>query len=285
MEYTNPEIPAGINTTRTHPLKEFTILAGGVLGVIIIAVLVLSLLAEKLAVYVPFSVEQQLLPAVFLNTEQSPGTDTEINTYLQELSSQLAERMAIPEEMTMTIHYVDDEVENAFATVGGHIFIHSGLVELLPHENALSMVLAHEMAHVLHRHPIIAMGRGVVIGLLLSAISGLSADHFTGEVISSTGIITMLGFSREQEREADETALAVVADYYGHTAGSDDLFKTFLRLEEKYAAGKIQFLSTHPLSDNRIQAINQYATAHGWQTDGLLKQLPDVINNIHDKTD
>ena len=285
MEYTNPEIPEGINTTRTHPLKEFAILTGGVLGVLIIAVLVLSLLAEKLAVYVPFSVEQQLLPDVFLYGDENPDTDTEINTYLQDLSAHLAERMTIPEEITMTIHYVDDDVENAFATVGGHIFIHSGLVQLLPHENALSMVLAHEMAHVLHRHPIIAMGRGVVIGLFLSAISGLSADHFTGEVISSTGVITMLGFSREQEREADETALAVIADYYGHTAGSDDLFKALLTLEEKYAAGRVQFLSTHPLSENRILAINQYATAQGWQTEGLLNQLPDVIKDIHDKTD
>ncbi len=285
MEYTNPEIPEGINTTKTHPLKEFAILTGGVLGVIIIAVLVLSLLAEKLAVYVPFSVEQQLLPAVFLNGEENPGTDTEINTYLQDLSAHLAEGMAIPEEMTMTIHYVDNDIENAFATVGGHIFIHSGLVQLLPHENALSMVLAHEMAHVLHRHPIIAMGRGVVIGLLLSAISGLSADHFAGEVISSTGIITMLGFSREQEREADETALAVIADYYGHTAGSDDLFNALLTLEEKYSAGRVQFLSTHPLSENRIQAINQYATDHGWQTEGRLNELPDIIKDIHDKSD
>jgi predicted Zn-dependent protease len=285
MEYSNPEIPEGINTTKTHPLKEFAILTGGVLGIIILAVFILSLLAEKLAVYVPFSVEQQLVPAFFIEEEMNSNTDSDINIYLQDLSAQIAARMDIPDEMTMTIHYVDDDVENAFATVGGHIFIYRDLLRLLPNENALSMVLAHEMAHVLHRHPIMAMGRGVVIGLLLATISGLSADHFVGGVISNTGTITMLGFSREQERAADETALAVVARHYGHVGGAEDLFRTLLALEEKYAAGRPQFLSTHPLSENRIHLIHQYARSSGLQTQGQLTELPAIIKHIGDKTE
>jgi len=39
-----------------------------------------------------------------------------------------------------------------------------------------------------HRHPIIALGRGVIIGLLFSAVTGLSADRFTGQkVVYGTG--------------------------------------------------------------------------------------------------
>ena len=285
MEYTNPEIPEGINTTSTHPLKEFAILSGGVLGLIIVAVFTLGLLAENLAVYIPFSVEQQLVPAVFPDSSAGVDTDSEISAYLQYLSAQLAERMDIPDEMTMTIHYVNNDIENAFASVGGHIYIFKGLIRLLPNENALSMVLAHEMAHVLHRHPIMAMGRGMVIGLLLATVSGLSADHFVGGVISNTGTITMLGFSREQEREADETALTAVAKYYGHVGGAADLFRTLLSLEEKYATGRPQFLSTHPLSENRIHLLHQYARSNDLQTQGQLTELPDIIKHSGDKTE
>ncbi len=70
MEYSNPEIPEGINITKEHPLKEFFILTTGVLAAITIAVVILSLLAEKLAVYVPFSVEQQLIPDSFLEENE-----------------------------------------------------------------------------------------------------------------------------------------------------------------------------------------------------------------------
>ena len=285
MEYTNPEIPEGINTTRTHPLREFAVLTGGVLGTIVLAVFILGMLAQQLAVYIPFRVEQQLLPAVITAMDEEPGPNTEISTYLQELSAQIAAGMDIPEDMAMTIHYVDEDIENAFATVGGQIFLYRGLLRLLPNEDALSMVLAHEMAHVLHRHPIMAMGRGVVIGLLLATISGLSADHFVSGVISSTGTITMLGFSREQEHEADETALSAVASHYGHLGGAEDLFRTLQSMEEKHPGTRPQFLSTHPLGENRINLVHQYADSNGFQMSGQMTDLPAIIRDLKDKTE
>ncbi len=278
MEYSNPKIPEGINTTDEHPLKEFFILSIGVLGLIFVAVIILSLTAEKLAVYVPFETEQSLIPEIW--TQIEPDTESETGRqrreYMQSLSDRLAVHMQLPEEMEITVHYVEEDIVNAFATIGGHIFIYQGLLNQLHSENALAMVIAHEMAHVHHRHPIIAMGRGVVIGLLLSAISGASSDLFVGQVVNETGLIAMLNFNRDQEREADITALNAVNGLYHHVAGTNDLFKALMQAHPDEIEPPV-FLSTHPVTQDRIDDLIEYAQAKGWDTDSALTPIPQNL--------
>ena len=278
MEYSNPKIPEGINTTDEHPLKEFFILSVGVLGLIFVAVIILSLTAEKLAVYVPFETEQNLIPEIWTQIEPDTESETGKQTreYMQSLSDRLAVHMKIPEEMEITVHYVEEDIVNAFATIGGHIFIYQGLLSQLHSENALAMVIAHEMAHVHHRHPIIAMGRGVVIGLLLSAISGASSDLFVGQVVSETGLIAILNFNRDQEREADITALNAVNGLYHHVAGTNDLFKALMQAHPDEIEPPV-FLSTHPVTQDRIDDLIEYAQVKGWDTEAKLTPIPQEL--------
>lgn len=273
MEYSNQEIPEGINTTAVHPLKEFLILTAGVLGAIAILVVILSLLAERLAVYIPFRVEQSLIPEKVLTDDDTSRTAE----YLQKLTRQLARHMDLPDGMEFTVHYSSSPIRNAYATLGGHIYIFQGLLDELPDENALAMVVAHEMAHVFHRHPIIAMGRGVVIGLLLSAVSGISSDHFVGQVITNTGFITVLKFNRDQERQADKTALEILYKHYGHVQGADELFR-LLQNDKNTASEPFLFLNTHPLNAQRVQAIMQLARENSWPMEGKITPLPGFIH-------
>ena len=279
MEYSNPKIPEGINTTDEHPLKEFFILSVGVLGLIFIAVIILSLLAETLAVYVPFETEQDLIPEIWTQIEPEIESETSKQTreYMQSLSDRLAVHMQLPEEMEITVHYIEDDIVNAFATIGGHIFIYQGLLDELHSENALAMVIAHEMAHVYHRHPIIALGRGVVIGLLLSAISGANSDLFVGQIINETGMIVLLNFNRDQESEADITALNAVNGLYHHVAGTNDLFKALMQAHDPDELEPPVFLSTHPLTQDRIDDLIDYAQEKGWDTDTELTPIPQNL--------
>jgi predicted Zn-dependent protease len=276
MEYSNPKIPEGINTTDEHPLKEFFILSVGVLGLVFIAVIILSLLAETLAVYVPFETEQSLIPEMWTQIEPEIESETSKQTreYMQSLSDRLAVHMQLPEEMEITVHYIEDDIVNAFATIGGHIFIYQGLLDELHSENALAMVIAHEMAHVYHRHPIIALGRGVVIGLLLSAISGANSDLFVGQIINETGMIVLLNFNRDQEREADITALNAVNGLYHHVAGTNDLFKALMQAHDPDEVEPPAFLSTHPLTQDRIDDLIEYAREKGWDAETELTPIP-----------
>lgn len=275
MDYSNPEIPEGINTGKQHPLKDFFILTTGVLGGIVIVVFLLGLFAERLALYIPFSFERELFDAV--EREPFASADPEIQTYLEDLTNDLVPYLDLPEEFTINVRFIDDPLANAFATLGGHISIHRGLVELLPNENALAMVVAHELAHIKFRDPIVALGRGVVVGLFLSAIMGTGADRFTGSIISEAGTLTVLGFNRKQEQRADYVALRAVAAHYGHINGADELFKEFIKLENETGGYVPEFFSTHPLSKDRAVKIRQQAEKNQWPITGETTRLPAFI--------
>ncbi|HSR62532.1 MAG TPA: M48 family metallopeptidase [Gammaproteobacteria bacterium] len=275
MDYSNPEIPEGINVSEKHPFKDFLILSAGVFGTLFLAVVILALLAEKLALYIPFEIEQKL---VFEHGIENKS-HMEVTSYLQHISDRLARHMDVPPEMQFNVHYIDAAVKNAYATLGGHIYIYRGIIDMLPHENALAMVIAHEMGHILHRHPVIAMGRGVVIGLLLSAISGLSSEYFVGKVVNSAGMITLLNFTRSQELQADRTGLAAVAAEYGHLNGADELFQSLMNIDGKNRDVPPPFLSTHPLSKDRIEFIHEYARGNNLLLAGDTRDLPAVIRN------
>ncbi len=275
MKYSSPKIPEGINTVEENPLKEFVILSTGIFALILIAVFILGLFAERLAVYVPFKVEQNLAKKILTQKNQDTESETniQIQEYIQSLSNKLAIQMELPEEMEITVHYLEDDTVNAFATLGGHIFIYQGLLNELHNENALAMVIAHEIAHIYHRHPIIAMGRGVVIGLLLSAISGASSDSF---IIEKPSMITLLNFNRSQEKAADITAFAAINGLYGHVGGGNDFFKTLLMQTNREEPPV--FLSTHPLTQDRIDYLIQYTQEKNWNTDIELTPMPKNLD-------
>lgn len=262
MEYSNPEIPEGINTSKDHPLKEFVLLTGGVMASIAALVLVLVLLSDFIVGYIPFSWEQQLsLP--FTAADGADDADSSelipepIQVYLQGLADRISEAQDLPEGMLIKVHYIDDETVNAFATLGGNVFFFRGLLEKLPNENALAMVMAHEIAHIKYRHPIHSLGRGVIIGLVMSVISSSIGDAIMRSFVNEAGYLTVLKFGRDMEADSDEAAMRALLLLYGHLEGADDLFKVLLQASG--GSEPFVFFSTHPLTDNRISNIRNKA--------------------------
>jgi len=240
-------------------------------------VALLAYFAQSLARFIPYRYEVQL--AAPYRSIQPPRTD--VTDYLQRLADGLATAQELPPDMRITVHYVDTDTINAFATVGGHVVVFRGLLEKMPDENALAMVLAHEIAHVKHRHPIQALGRGVVVGLALSVVTGATGNQSLGSVLGDAGLLTVLTFNRAQEEEADETALATLARHYGHVAGADTFFKIVEQLPQRAGKENIPtFLSTHPLSHHRIERLHAIAQKNGWSFDGVVAPFPDLVRGI-----
>jgi predicted Zn-dependent protease len=256
MEYSNPEIPEGINYSKTHPLKEFAILSAGVFGVLFIALMIIVLLADHLAQYIPFRVEKNfhiLVPA----QNDAPAA---LQDYLDGLAKHISKVEALPPGMQITVHYVDSNIVNAYATLGGHIVLYRGLLEKLKHENALVMVMAHEIAHVKYRHVIRSMGSGVAVGIALSMLDSSMGDEVVNEVISGSGQIGMLRFSRAHEQQADEAALRAVQKIYTGVNGAEELFLA-IKAEKKPDFVPV-FLRTHPGIDDRILQIRALEKNH-----------------------
>jgi predicted Zn-dependent protease len=259
MEYENPNIPEGINVGTEHPLKDFALLAIGVLGTIVLLIVILAWSAEYVARFTPFSFEQALIGKfeTTLEADEKPTEDfEEVQRYLESLTARIAAAEGLPDDMTVTVHFMDDETLNAFATLGGHFVIFRGLLERMPSENALAMVIAHEIAHIKHRDPIVAFSRGVTVSVALASMAGLADSPLLGRLFDQAGSLTALKFSREQEAIADDEALEALLEIYGHVHGAETLFEI---LEQASSGEPLAFFSTHPMHSDRITKIKAMA--------------------------
>ena len=273
-EYSNPQIPDGINVSHSHPIADFARLLGGILVVVAVVVGALALAAGYMAKYVPFESERSIAER-FAGSLAESGPKP-VADYLNELTGRIAAAHELPPGMTITVHYVPGPVVNAFATLGGHVAIYEGLMRKMPNENALAMVVSHEIAHVKQRHPISTMGRGIVVGVALTAISTAAGGDVVGHVLGPAGLLAMMSFSREQEREADAEALKALVKVYGHAGGAAETFRT---LRDAFA-GKPRppaFFGTHPLDAERIATIESTVTEQGWPAIGALVPYPAAV--------
>lgn len=263
MKFKNVKVPEGINVSRHSPVADFFILSTGI--VVGFAALAAGLLyfGAALARHTPVSWENALAGALFEGRDPAVNVrTTEIVEELQALADRLSIYIDLPEGMTVTVHYWDDDQINAFATLGGHVFIARGLLERMPNENSLAMVMAHEIAHVAHRDPVAALG-GVVLLQLLLAVALDTAPTSLEQLVTGPNALLLSGFSRETERQADTAGLHAVAGLYGHVAETSTIFEVFLKQPEPP-----ELLSTHPLSRDRIDRIAALARTEGWALDG-----------------
>ncbi|MGB0722436.1 MAG: M48 family metallopeptidase [Gammaproteobacteria bacterium] len=285
MKYESPEIPEGINVSKTHPLVEFAWLLAAVALIGAVLVLTASFAGEWLAGRV--SVEQELSwtsgpDAGWVGSETHPpeAQRARVEQELQVLADRLLPHVPYPEGMPLRIHYSDADTVNAFATLGGHIVFFRGLLERLPHENALAMVMAHEMAHVAQRHPIRSIGRGAGMSLAL-ALMGMDSGNPVNTALGQAGLMTAMSFSREQEREADRIALDAVNALYGHVGGAGDLFRVFQELRaEQGDVWRPEFASTHPSDEGRIQRLADLSGELGFPTRNTRTPLPALIRTL-----
>ena len=278
MRYENRQTAEGINVTPHNPVAHLLKLLVAAVVVIVLVVVLVNVFASKLGRLVPFRYEQALMQHV---TYDFAGEDesAEMQEYLNTLVQRLSPLLNVPEDIEINLHHNSDGVFNAYATFGGNVVFYSGLLGQLPHENALAMVVAHEISHVLHRDPVAGLGGGLASMAALMALTGNTGAGTVGSLLSKTGMVTQMKFSRDMERAADQAALKAVSQLYGHVNGTDELFKVLDQLtssetdEEESALDA--FTATHPLHQERIDAIATWAAQNGWPTTGDLTPLPE----------
>jgi len=163
------------------------------------------------------------------------------------------------DEFDWTVKIIDDEdVLNAFATPGGHIYVYTGLINFLKDEDHFAGVLAHEIAHADQRHSVKQLQQNYGISLLLSIVLGSDAGALQQIAGQVAGTLAGLQFSRSAESEADAYSVEYLAgsDYYACDGASG----FFIKLNDEAQQGNPpEFLSTHPNPENRIEDIERLA--------------------------
>ena len=146
----------------------------------------------------------------------------------------------------------DNKEVNAFAAPGGVIVVYTGLIKQTDQPEELAGVLAHEVAHVEQRHSLRHLIKHAGLSVLLSLAIGDWSGSMLGGWIST---VTQMKFSRNAEMEADKEGLQRMVK-----AGWDPRFMVsfFSKLAKKDNQPEaLSLLSTHPTSEERMQALRQ----------------------------
>ncbi len=234
-------------------IRKFLTLSIGIVVVVVGLGLAVFASIDELAPLVSFEMEQSLSRPY----ASALPRDEIMDEYLQVLTEKLLAVQNLPAGMQVMVHYVDSDESTAFSTVGGHIFVFRGMLEKLPHENALVMLLAHEIAHIKYRHPLKGLGKGVVASLMLSMMFGTAYSDTIDKVFHDTGLLTVLKFSQSQEILADEEGMRIYYQYYRHLNGMSDLYRVIEDNQPQIMLG-----SSYPGIQSDISARRQNIKQH-----------------------
>ncbi len=257
MQYQNPRLPDDVNVSHNHPLKTFIKLLAMAATLAIIVILSLNLFAQAVAKAIPFRFETAIAERFATSETEKKEKPSVPQFYLQDLADKILAQSDAPEDVKITVHYSNENVINAFATLGGNVYFYKGLVEKLKSEQALAMVMAHEIAHIVNRDPITALGRGLSTAIALSAIFGSSDNALIRRFIGGGEMLTSLKYSRDHERNADADGYDWVYKLYGHTCGAEELFELFESLNSDDETHLPEILTTHPYASKRLQGIRE----------------------------
>jgi beta-barrel assembly-enhancing protease len=175
--------------------------------------------------------------------------------YINQLGNQIA-RLADPRGFAYTFYIVNAPEVNAFAVPGGHIYINRGLIERSSTMSELAGVLAHEVAHVAHRHGIDQWRRAqqanTTLGLIYGVLLGRPPSGIEQVGIQAGGAAVFAGYSRDAEREADATAIEYLIRSGIHPRGMVTMFETLMAERQRNPGAVEQWFSTHPTTEERI---------------------------------
>ncbi len=208
-----------------------------------IQVIQLTSLSDKQEVALGGQINDEILKQVRLNN------DPEINNYVKQIGARLVPNCDRP-NLPYTFQVVNDDSINAFATMGGYVYVHTGLLKAAETEAEVAGVIAHEIAHITNKHALKQMRQRIIAGGLADA-AGVDNN-----VLVAVGVEVGLNLpkSRRDEYQADQDGLKTVIRSGYAPSGMIAFFRKLLN-----AGGGFMptLLRTHPHTEDRIARLEQ----------------------------
>ncbi len=163
---------------------------------------------------------------------------------------------------------IESDEMNALSAPGGFVFISRGLLRRLKDEDSVAAVLAHEVAHIVHRDGVSAIANSNLFGALTDAPLQAAAigmnnssipvdlapltELFSTSVTDLTERLLVTGYDRSQEYKADEYAVELL-----RRAGyrSDSVARVLEIVQSSAATEHGGWFDTHPAAKKRIEEL------------------------------
>jgi len=199
-----------------------------------------------------------------LVTQYPPFENRAANLYINTLGQALAQVSDLPETFNGYHFLILDSNEiNAFAAPGGLIFVTRGMLQLCRNEDAVAAVLAHEIAHVSHRHGLQAIKKSrITTALSTLAVEGAKnlggqelaelTRTFENSITDITATLVNSGYSLAFEKQADNAAVTILQRIGYDPNGLVDMLK---QMSTRLGPGSPGFGRTHPAPSVRIANV------------------------------
>jgi predicted Zn-dependent protease len=163
------------------------------------------------------------------------------------------------------VYLIRDDSLNAFVAGGQNLFLNTGLVIRTENPDQLAGVIAHETGHIAGGHlsrtaqaaerATMESLLGAVLGAAAAAVGAPevgTAIMAGGATVAQSGI---LAFSRSQEEAADQAAVTFLETTGRSPRGLVEFFGVLDSQNLGIGAGGSVFLRTHPLTRDRMRAL------------------------------
>ncbi len=156
------------------------------------------------------------------------------------------------------VHVIVKDQVNAFAMPGGHLVVHTGLIDACESPEQLAGVLAHEMIHITEEHVTKKLIKEVGLGVLASIVGG------NGEIVREVlRHLSSTAYDRSLEKEADLKGAELLHNVSINPEGMAEFMDYMANLPESKAMENLDWLSTHPDSKDRAKDIREAAKNFG----------------------
>ncbi len=193
--------------------------------------------------------------AQFGGEYQAPAAER----YLDSVLAKLAQASETPGQTAYKVTILNTPVVNAFALPSGNLYVTRGLLALASDAAEAAAVMAHEIAHVTLRHSALRAEKEREAAVISQAATVIQ-NRQKGEEERSRQRLSVASFSRQQELDADEAGVKVIAragyDPYGAARFLTALGRSSELRQSLYGKRKdsmgFDIMSTHPSTPERI---------------------------------
>ncbi|HEY6403394.1 MAG TPA: M48 family metallopeptidase [Blastocatellia bacterium] len=194
--------------------------------------------------------------------------DPSINEYVNSVGQRLARDSGRP-DIPWRFYVVDDKSINAFATLGGRVYVHTGLLAATGTEAQLASVLGHEIGHIVGRHGLenvkksqragLYAGLAAIAGAVLGGQAGADLGGAMGNLIGGG---FLMKHSRDAEREADYLGLYNLKDAGYNTGGMIEMFEILQEVNSSSPGAFGSILASHPAPSERASNTRREISQH-----------------------
>ncbi len=171
---------------------------------------------------------------------------------------------------------IESDTANAFCLPGGKIAVYSGLFKVLDNDAELATVVGHEIAHAVARHggerisqSLLQQAGGSALAIVLQQVN--VSPNWAQIYGIATNVGIMLPYSRQQEYEADNIGMIIMAKGGYTPQAAINFWQKYAKMNEFNILQ--EFFTTHPMGSKRLEEIKSLLPqANKYYSKALSKQ-------------